>query len=105
METNVKDIIGKVVEFSGDQHGSRFLQTKLETASASDRDFIFSEIGPSSLKLMTDVFGNYVIQKLFEFGSDEQKAALVSKMEGHVLNLSLQMYGCRVVQKVRSTVK
>ena len=49
---------------------------------------------------MTDVFGNYVIQKLFEHGKQSQKKALVNQMKGHVLALSTQMYGCRVVQKV-----
>ena len=45
---------------------------------------------------MTDVFGNYVIQKLFELGDQRQKAALARKMEGQVFDLSNQMYGCRV---------
>lgn len=42
-----------------------------------------------------------MIQKLFEFGTQVQKTALANTMEGHILQLSLQMYGCRVVQKVR----
>jgi mRNA-binding protein PUF3 len=49
---------------------------------------------------MTDVFGNYVIQKFFEHGDQNQKKILANKMKGRVLDLSLQMYGCRVVQKV-----
>ena len=49
---------------------------------------------------MTDVFGNYVTQKLFEHGSQAQKKILASQMKGHVYDLSQQMYGCRVVQKV-----
>ena len=48
---------------------------------------------------MTDVFGNYVIQKFFEFGSREQKQHLANCIQGHVLPLALQMYGCRVIQK------
>lgn len=48
---------------------------------------------------MTDVFGNYVVQKFFEHGNQLQKSILARQMEGHVLTLSLQMYGCRVVQK------
>ena len=35
-------------------------------------------------------------------GSPEQKETLAVNMEGQILNLSLQMYGCRVVQKVRN---
>jgi hypothetical protein len=60
---------------------------------------VFEEIIPNALQLMTDVFGNYVVQKFFEHGNQLQKSILARQMEGHVLTLSLQMYGCRVVQK------
>lgn len=95
----LRDILGHVVEFSGDQHGSRFIQQKLETSHGDDKDLVFQELLPSALQLMTDVFGNYVIQKFFEFGSQVQKSILARRMEGHVVELSIQMYGCRVVQK------
>ncbi|KAF7732096.1 mRNA binding protein puf3 [Apophysomyces ossiformis] len=95
----LKDIVDHVVEFSGDQHGSRFIQQKLETANSEDKQIVFDEILPNCLQLMTDVFGNYVIQKLFEHGNQAQKTVLAKQMEGHILSLSLQMYGCRVVQK------
>lgn len=95
----LKDLQGHIVEFSGDQHGSRFIQQQLESASGEEKSAIFEEIRPSSLQLMTDVFGNYVVQKFFVHGSNSQKAVLTKQMEGHVLSLSLQMYGCRVVQK------
>ena len=93
------DIIGHVVEFSSDQHGSRFIQQKLELASGSDRELIFKEIYPEALNLTTDVFGNYVIQKFFEFGTADQRIAFAKVIKGNVLALSLQMYGCRVIQK------
>ena len=48
---------------------------------------------------MTDVFGNYVIQKFFEHGNQAQKKMLANQMRNHVLALSMQIYGCRVVQK------
>ncbi|CAM0143009.1 mRNA binding protein puf3 [Umbelopsis sp. WA50703] len=95
----LKDIAGHIVEFSGDQHGSRFIQQKLETANSEEKQLVFEEIIPNALQLMTDVFGNYVVQKFFEHGSQMQKSILAKQMEGHVLTLSLQMYGCRVVQK------
>lgn len=96
----LRDMMGHVVEFSGDQHGSRFIQQKLETATSEERQLIFDEIVPqNALQLIQDVFGNYVIQKLFEHGTQIQKTILASTMEGHILPLSLQMYGCRVVQK------
>lgn len=60
---------------------------------------VFNEILTAAYSLMTDVFGNYVIQKFFEFGTPEQKTVLANKIRGHVLPLALQMYGCRVIQK------
>ncbi|KAF7161220.1 hypothetical protein CNMCM6106_008546 [Aspergillus hiratsukae] len=95
----LKDIYNHIVEFSGDQHGSRFIQQKLETANSDEKEQVFREIQPNCLQLMTDVFGNYVVQKLFEHGNQSQKKILANQMKGHVLALSTQMYGCRVVQK------
>ena len=42
---------------------------------------MFDEILPNALKLMTDVFGNYVVQKFFEYGSAAQKSQLVSQIQ------------------------
>lgn len=93
------DIKGHVVEFAGDQHGSRFIQQKLETANSEVKESVFRELEENALQLMQDVFGNYVIQKFFEHGDQTQKKILVGKMKGHVLELANQMYACRVVQK------
>lgn len=95
----LSDIFDHIAEFAGDQYGSRFIQTKLETANSDEKERVFREIEPNAIPLMTDVFGNYVIQKFFDHGHQEHKKLLASKMRGQVLNLSLQMYGCRVVQK------
>lgn len=96
----LKDIYDHVVEFSGDQHGSRFIQQKLETANSDEKEQIFREIEPNAVQLMKDVFGNYVIQKIFEHGNQVQKKILAEKMRGKVVDLSVQVYACRVVQKV-----
>lgn len=108
-----------IVEFARDQHGSRFIQQKLETATIEEKNIVFSEILPQAGKLMVDVFGNYVIQKFFEFGTDNQKEVgclnspsthscfiqLLSQcLHGHVVEFAVQMYGCRVIQKALESV-
>ena len=65
---------------------------------------VFNEILSAAYSLMTDVFGNYVIQKFFEFGIPEQKQTLAQRLRGHVLPLALQMYGCRVIQKALESI-
>lgn len=49
---------------SADQYGSRFIQQKLETATIDEKNMVYQEIMPHALALMTDVFGNYVVQKV-----------------------------------------
>ncbi|XP_026682799.1 maternal protein pumilio, partial [Diaphorina citri] len=100
----LRDLTQHIVEFSQDQHGSRFIQQKLERATVQEKQFVFAEILPNAYNLMTDVFGNYVIQKFFEFGTPDQKATLAQKVRGHVLPLALQMYGCRVIQKALESI-
>ena len=94
------DLVEKylVEKFVRDPHGSRFIQQCLETASKEEKNAVFSNIEKYALGLCEDVhvFGNYVIQKIFEYGSEEQKIRL-SKI---LLTKSMYMYGCRVIQKV-----
>ncbi|PWN32111.1 pumilo [Meira miltonrushii] len=99
------DVLGSVVEFSSDQHGSRFIQEKLTSASDEDLQLIFDEIYPKANALMTDVFGNYVIQKLIENGTDEMRSKLVESMRNQIHSLSLSTYGCRVVQRALDYVE
>ncbi|XP_046669067.1 pumilio homolog 2 isoform X4 [Homalodisca vitripennis] len=100
----LRDLANHIVEFSQDQHGSRFIQQKLERATVPEKQLVFSEIIAAAYNLMTDVFGNYVIQKFFEFGTADQKTTLAQKVRGHVLPLALQMYGCRVIQKALESI-
>ena len=50
---------------------------------------IFQEILPQAYSLMTDVFGNYVIQKFFEFGSADHKSQLVQKVQHKFIDFFL----------------
>ncbi|KAM5553752.1 hypothetical protein ABKV19_025806 [Rosa sericea] len=101
----LSDITGHIVEFSADQHGSRFIQQKLENCSIEEKASVFREVLPHACQLMTDVFGNYVIQKFFEYGSPQQRKDLANQLSGQILPLSLQMYGCRVIQKALDVIE
>ncbi|XWS16600.1 hypothetical protein CRYUN_Cryun34aG0103600 [Craigia yunnanensis] len=102
----LSDISGRIVEFRHvDQHGSRFIQQKLEHCSVEDKESVFKEVLPHASRLTTDVFGNYVIQKFFEHGCSEQRKKLADQLVGNMLNFSLQMYGCRVIQKALEVIE
>ena len=61
---------------------------------------MFLEIKDNVLPLMRDMYGNYVIQKFFEYGDQPKKTFLFERMKGKIPELSKQRYACRVVQKV-----
>lgn len=96
----LQDLSSVIGDISCDQHGSRYIQQRLECdPNSSEAELVFQAVLPVALHLMTDVFGNYVIQKFFEFGTERQKIELSRAMQGSIVSLSLQMYGCRVIQK------
>mmetsp|Transcript_4804 Transcript_4804/g.5821 ORF Transcript_4804/g.5821 Transcript_4804/m.5821 type:complete len:1087 (-) Transcript_4804:496-3756(-) len=100
----MSDIKGHIVEFSQDQNGSRFIQQRLESSDASEKQLVMDEVLPEVKRLRNDVFGNYVVQKLLEHGTDSIKEELKNTLVGEMMPLSLQMYGCRVVQKALETL-
>eukprot|EP00186_Timspurckia_oligopyrenoides_P004568 CAMPEP_0182447200 /NCGR_PEP_ID=MMETSP1172-20130603/12704_1 /TAXON_ID=708627 /ORGANISM="Timspurckia oligopyrenoides, Strain CCMP3278" /LENGTH=785 /DNA_ID=CAMNT_0024643551 /DNA_START=118 /DNA_END=2475 /DNA_ORIENTATION=- len=96
------DIRGHVAEFALDQNGSRFIQQRLETEyhDLNVMQMVLQESMMMASRLITDVFGNYVIQKLLELGGNIGARDLVfAELQGRVFSLSVHMYGCRVVQK------
>lgn len=76
---------------SSDQHGSRFIQQKLENCSIQDKASVFKEILPHASSLITDVFGNYVIQKVYT-GALHNLHLLVSDHKFVILGYSLNLY-------------
>ncbi|CAH2053238.1 unnamed protein product [Thlaspi arvense] len=81
----LSDIAGRVVEFRHvDQHGSRFIQQKLEHCSDEEKASVFSEF--------------------IEHGTPAQREELVKQLAGQMVSLSLQMYGCRVIQKALEVI-
>ncbi|CAK9013811.1 unnamed protein product [Durusdinium trenchii] len=104
-----QEVLPHLLEFAQDQHGSRFLQGKLDEASPEERQQAFSVIcaddaNPDAVSLAKDVSGNFVVQKLFDIGTQEQKKKLAEKLQPEVASLSKDNYGCRVVQKAIGAV-
>ena len=54
---------------------------------------------------MTDQFGNYVIQKLLDHGGEDVRAALGKELQGRVLELTVNTFGCRIVQKALEVLR
>lgn len=80
------------------------MQQKLKCATTEQKQLIFKATLEQAYELMTNRFGNFLIQRQLELGTPEQIEALVQKMKGHVLKLTCEPFGCHVVQRALECV-
>lgn len=95
-------MVDKIIQ-RGDQQASLFLQQKLKCVTEEQKQAIFEAILPQAYPLMTSRFGNFLVQRLLEVGTIDQVTALIGTMQGRVVALTCQQFGCHVLQKVRNT--
>ena len=63
----------QVLTVAKDQNGCRYLQRKFEEGGAAAIGTVFPEVLENLIELMIDPFGNYLIQKLLDRCSEEQR--------------------------------
>ncbi|KAF9941590.1 hypothetical protein BGZ67_004657 [Mortierella alpina] len=88
-----------------DQQASIHLQQKLKTSPPEQKVQIIDAILGQAYPLMSNRFGNFLIQRCFEFGSPQQIDALAQAMRGNILTLACDPFGCHVVQKALDNVE
>ncbi|KAK5101414.1 hypothetical protein LTS08_005021 [Lithohypha guttulata] len=93
-------LITQLYSMSRDQHGCRYLQRKLEEGNPAHIEEIFRETCPHIKELMTDPFGNYLCQKLFEHCNDEQRTTLIAEAAPALPSIALNQHGTRALQKM-----
>mmetsp|Transcript_11764 Transcript_11764/g.14278 ORF Transcript_11764/g.14278 Transcript_11764/m.14278 type:complete len:803 (-) Transcript_11764:835-3243(-) len=95
----LSELLGHIVEFSRDPHGSRYVQFMMEAVSKQDRQLLINEILDDAVDLMQDLFGNYVMQNFLENSDQKQTIQITNRIRGSMTLLSMQPHGCRVVQR------
>ncbi|KTW28110.1 hypothetical protein T552_01971 [Pneumocystis carinii B80] len=100
---NWQVIVDKIV-YCNDQQASIFLQQKLKLAPAEQKHAIIDAIVAQAYPLMLNRFGNFLVQRCFEHGTQEHIDGIASAIRGNVLTLSMDAFGCHVVQKAFDNV-
>ena len=83
-----------------DQIGCRFLQKKLEEDTQFSLNSIYPIILDHLLETITDQFGNYLIQKFFEYLNTKELSQFLSYINSSFANIGINQYGTRVIQKL-----
>lgn len=105
--SSIEEIVGQVMQVAQDQNGCRFLQRKFDEGGAQTIAYVFSEIVDNIVRLMKDPFGNYLIQKLLDRCSEDQRTEVVKAVaeKGELVAIALSTHGTRAVQKLIETLK
>ncbi|KAM3141390.1 hypothetical protein pb186bvf_006508 [Paramecium bursaria] len=93
------DLEGDLVLKCKDQNGARNIQRAFQEGSLELKEIIFQKLERGFLQLSKDVFGNYVIQNLLDYGTQDQRLKIIQSLITSMQVLAFNTYGCRVVQK------
>ncbi|KAJ6230077.1 pumilio homology domain family member 4 [Anaeramoeba flamelloides] len=99
--TSIDDAIGRIYLVAKDQFGCRFLQKQIEnTQDTKITKIVLDEIYNHLIEIIIDPFGNYLIQKMFEYATIEDKSLIFKQISPELPSISLNQYGTRAVQKM-----
>lgn len=90
------DLRGRLIDLAKDQYGCKFLQNSVEKASKEEIDMIFMEVIDHVCELMSNPFANFVIQKVVDVCSEEQKnqiLLMVIKNRFRLVEICLNLHG------------
>jgi pumilio RNA-binding family len=86
--------LGHIAVVAKEQDGSRFIQHRLSIADDEERQMAFDEAINAVKELANDVYGNFILQSLLEFGTDEMRSVLAGRLLAvDVVSLSKKVYG------------
>ncbi|KAE9603617.1 hypothetical protein Lal_00001728 [Lupinus albus] len=105
----LNNLRGRVVLLAKDQSGRRDLISIMKRlkVTSNETSFIFLELLDHVAELMIEPFGNYVVQKLVEICTEEQRGLIILKVIQPNLTLvriCLNTYGTRSVEKLLENI-
>lgn len=92
----VGNLRGRIVALAKDQNGCRFLQNTMSLFAKEEVEMVFLEVLDHIFELMIDPFGNYVVQKLIEVCSEEQRTQIIFRLvsfDFQLVRICLNMHG------------
>ena len=96
-------LVEKIIH-GNDQQASILMQQKIKTVDRAEKMRMCDAIVQSCDALMTNRFGNFLVQRVLEHGTPEQIHYVAAAISGHVVQLSVDAFGCHVIQKAFDTV-
>ncbi|XP_024974256.1 pumilio homolog 1-like isoform X2 [Cynara cardunculus var. scolymus] len=106
----IHELAGKIVQMSQQKFASNVVEKCLTFGDASERQLLVNEmLGTTDENeplqaMMKDQFANYVVQKVLETCSDQEREHILSRIKVHLNALKKYTYGKHIVARVEKLV-
>ncbi|CAO2825020.1 unnamed protein product [Amaranthus hypochondriacus] len=106
----IRELAGKIVQMSQQKFASNVVEKCLCFGNAEEREILVNEmLGTTDENeplqaMMKDQFANYVVQKVLETCSDQQREHILSRIKVHLNALKKYTYGKHIVARVEKLV-
>ncbi|XP_051152968.1 pumilio homolog 2-like [Andrographis paniculata] len=106
----IQELAGKIVQMSQQKFASNVVEKCLTFGDSSERQLLVNEmLGTTDENeplqaMMKDQFANYVVQKVLETCSDQQRELILSRIKIHLNALKKYTYGKHIVARVEKLV-
>ena len=88
-----------------DQGACRYLQNLLDDHPLETIQYLYDPLCENILQLITDQFGNYLIQKIILYLNEEQLFKIMQIISQNFFEICINTYGTRVLQKIIECLK
>ncbi|VFQ76671.1 unnamed protein product [Cuscuta campestris] len=108
--TIIQELAGKIVQMSQQKFASNVVEKCLAFGDPSERQLLVNEmLGTTDENeplqaMMKDQFANYVVQKVLETCSDQQRELILARIKVHLNALKKYTYGKHIVARVEKLV-
>ncbi|KAK1428705.1 hypothetical protein QVD17_17544 [Tagetes erecta] len=106
----IHELAGKIVQMSQQKFASNVVEKCLTFGDVSERQLLVNEmLGTTDENeplqaMMKDQFANYVVQKVLETCSDQEREHILSRIKVHLNALKKYTYGKHIVARVEKLV-
>ncbi|KAM7501870.1 hypothetical protein LguiB_000774 [Lonicera macranthoides] len=108
--TIIQELAGKIVQMSQQKFASNVVEKCLTFGDPTERQLLVNEmLGTTDENeplqaMMKDQFANYVVQKVLETCSDQQRELIMSRIKVHLNALKKYTYGKHIVARVEKLI-
>ena len=96
---SINELIKNSVEICKEQSGCRLIQKKIEE-QPEIASKILNNLFQNILEIVNNSFGNYLIQKLFDYMNKEQFLQFIALIQIDLYQICINSFGTRVIQKL-----